>query len=52
MKKHPSAFKLCGHLAEAVKLVKDEAVTLFEGDDENATLVRDKVMTQSSPTYI
>ena len=32
MKKHPSAFKLCGELAEKVKLVKDTPVTLYEGE--------------------
>ena len=31
MKKHPSAFKLCGELAEKVKTVKDTPLTLYEG---------------------
>lgn len=31
MKKHPSAFKLCGELAEKVKTVTDSPVTLYEG---------------------
>ena len=31
MKKHPSAFKLVGELAEKVKTVKDTTVILYEG---------------------
>ena len=31
MKKHPSAFKLCGELVEKVKAVTDTPVTLYEG---------------------
>lgn len=31
MKKHPSAFKLCGELAEKLKTVQDTSVTLYEG---------------------
>ena len=31
MKKHPSAFKVCGHLVALVESVKDTPVTLFEG---------------------
>lgn len=32
MKKHPSAFKLCGYLAETVKTVGEEPMTLYEGE--------------------
>ena len=31
MKKHPSAFKLCGELAEKVKTVTDTPLTLYDG---------------------
>jgi len=31
MKKHPSAFKLCGQLAEKLTTVGEEALTLYEG---------------------
>ena len=31
MKKHPSAFKLCGELAEKLKTVQDTPLTLYEG---------------------
>ena len=31
MSKHPFSFKLCGSLAEKVKTVKDEPMTLYEG---------------------
>lgn len=31
MKKHPSAFKVCGYLVELVESVKDSPVTLYEG---------------------
>ena len=31
MKKHPSAFKLTGHLAELVKTVGEMPLTLYEG---------------------
>ena len=32
MKKHPSNFKLCGHLVEKLKTVKNEVVVLYEGE--------------------
>ena len=32
MKKHPSAFKLCGYLAETVKTVREEPMILYEGE--------------------
>jgi hypothetical protein len=32
MKKHPSAFKLCGELAEKLKTVQDTPLTLYEGN--------------------
>ena len=31
MKKHPSAFKLTGHLADLLKTVGETALTLYEG---------------------
>ena len=31
MKKHPSAFKLCGYLAEKLKEVGSDPLTLYEG---------------------
>ena len=31
MSKHPSAFKLTGHLAELVTTVKETSLTLYEG---------------------
>lgn len=31
MKKHPSSFKLTGYLAERLKLIGDEPLTLYEG---------------------
>ena len=40
MRKHPSAFKLCGSLAEKVKTVKDEAMTLYEGRMHCCTLLQ------------
>lgn len=32
MKKHPSAFKVCGRLVALVESVKDSPVTLYEGN--------------------
>ena len=32
MKKHPSAFKLCGYLAETVKTVREEPMILYKGE--------------------
>ena len=32
MSKHPSAFKLTGHLVEKVKTVTGEKTTLYEGE--------------------
>ena len=32
MSKHPSAFKLTGHLADKVKTVTADRMTLYEGE--------------------
>ena len=49
MKKHPSAFKVCGRLVELVRLAEKSAITLYEGWTKLLVLCLLKYLPLSGP---